>query len=205
MTTGKWYTPSGRSIQKEQPDSEAVPELMNETITVDGTPVIPEAPDTAAREQYRTASGRIVYGGGGIVPDLIVQPDTLMTAEKEFFDAASKAGNTYADVLFRYAVDYVRANPSLQPGFSITPQMEVELFNLLVAEGVSVTLEQLQNARRLVHRQVGLEIAQARWGQEGRAQRANRDDNVIRTAVQLLQRAPTQGDLFTVSSVTPAR
>ena len=88
---------------------------------------------------------------------------------------------------------------------SVTAQMESELFNLLVADGVEVTMEQLQNARRLVHRQVALEIAQAKWGQEGRAQRANRDDNVIRTAVQLLQRAPTQGDLFTLGSASTNR
>lgn len=206
MTTGKWYTPSGRSIQRTaQADSDAVMLSGSEPISVDGTPV-PESSDPSRREEYRTSGGRIVYGGGGIVPDLIVQPDTLMTAEKEFFDAASKAGNTYADVLFRYAVDYVRANPSLSAGFSITSQMESELHGLLVAEGVEVTLEQMQSARRLVHRQIGLEIAQAKWGQEGRAQRANRDDNVIQTAIDLLRRAPTQADLFTLSAApTSAR
>lgn len=206
MTTGKWYTPSGRSIQKEaQPASELALETTERTITVDGTAIIPEEADTTEREEYHTASGRVVYGGGGIIPDLIVRPDTLTTAEKEFFDAASKAGNTYADVLFRYAVDYVRANPSIQPTFTITPQMESELFNLLVAEGVEVTLAQMQSARRLVYRQLGLEIAQAKWGQEGRAQRANLDDNVIQRAVQLLQSATTQGDLFRVSANVAAR
>jgi hypothetical protein len=64
----------------------------------------------------------------------------------------------------------------------------------------------MQNARRLVHRQIGLEIAQAKWGQEGRAQRANRDDNVIRTAIELLQRAPTQAELLTLGATwTSAR
>lgn len=207
MTTGKWYTPSGRSIQKEgQADSEAILRHLESGVSVDGTPIVPEASaDTARREQYRTASGRIVYGGGGIVPDMIVQPDTLTAGEKAFFDAASMAGTTYSDVLFRYAVDYARANPSIEPDFQITAQMETELFNLLVAEGVNVTLEQMQNARRLVHRQIGMEIAQARWGQEGRAQRANRDDNVIGTAIQLLQQASTQGDLFSMSANASAR
>lgn len=207
MTTGKWYTPSGRSIQKEaQPDSEVVLDTADRSITVDGTPVVPEqSADTAQREQFRTAAGRVVYGGGGIVPDLIVQPDTLTMAEREFFDAASQAGNKFADVLFNYAVDYSRAHPSIQPDFVITTQMETELHNLLVSEGVDVTLEQMQNGRRLVHRQLGLEIAQAKWGQEGRAQRANLDDNVIQRAIQLLQRAPTQNDLFTVSSNVAGR
>lgn len=205
MTTGKWYTPSGRSIQKAAADSDAVMLNGTESISVDGTPV-PESPATGQREEYRTAGGRVVYGGGGIVPDVLVQPDTLTTAEREFFDAASKAGNTYADVLFRYAVDYVRANPSLTPEFTISSQMESEVHGLLVAEGVEVTLAQMQNARRLVHRQIGLEIAQAKWGQEGRAQRANRDDNVIQTAIELLQRAPTQAELLTLGATwTSAR
>jgi carboxyl-terminal processing protease len=198
MTTGKWYTPSGRSIQKDQQPEDAADLLDDDQArAADGQPVPdPAALDTTNLEEYHTTAGRIVYGGGGIVPDLIVPSDTLSTAERAFFDAASRAGTKYWDVIFRFAVDYVRQNPELQADFAVTPEMEQELLSMLVSEGVEVTAEQLQAARRLVDVHLGSEIAQARWGQEGRAQRANREDNVIRTAIDLLRQAPSQAELF---------
>jgi carboxyl-terminal processing protease len=201
MTTGKWYTPSGRSIQKERTtNGDPLALLEDEPIADDGTPVpSAEAIDLSGREEYRTDGGRVVYGGGGIVPDLIVRPDTLTLAEREFFNAVSSAGNRYSDVIFRYAVSHVRANPEIQPNFTVTPAMERELYELLRAEGVAVTWEQFEPATRLVDQHLGNEIARARWGQEGHAQRLNRDDSVIVTAIDLLRQAPSQQALFSMA------
>src|SRR5690606_18015757 len=95
MTTGKWYTPSGRSIQKDRTAEEEVAALFDAApIGPGGDPApVVEPVDTVEREAYRTDGGRIVYGGGGIVPDLIMQGDTLALAEREFFEATSRAGN----------------------------------------------------------------------------------------------------------------
>ncbi|MEX2583591.1 MAG: S41 family peptidase [Gemmatimonadota bacterium] len=201
MTTGKWYTPSGRSIQRDQQrEGDPIALLEEEPRAEDGQPVPEEtAIDTTQLEEFRTDGGRIVYGGGGIVPDLLIRSDTLTDVEREFFDAASRAGNKYPDVIFRYAVDYVRTHPDLEPGFVVTPAMEQEMLQMLVAEGVEVTPEQLEGASRLVELQLGGEIAQAKWGPEGRAQRANRDDNVIRSAIGLLREAPSQQELFSMA------
>src|SRR5690606_12324810 len=67
LTTGKWFTPSGRSIQLDR----------NE----DGTPV---HADTTNRPEYRSDAGRVVYGGGGITPDMPVQLDTLERGERVY-------------------------------------------------------------------------------------------------------------------------
>lgn len=198
MTTGKWYTPSGRSIQTENLNpGEAALRLSEEPIDQDGTPMpTEEMLDTTEREEYRTDGGRIVYGGGGIVPDLIVRGDTLTRAEREFFQAASRAGNRYVDAIFRFAVDHVRRNPELRPDFAVTPEMENELYQILRADGVEVTREQFEAAEDLVARHIGEQVALAKWGQEGRAQRVNRDDAVVRSAIELLRQAPSQEALF---------
>ncbi len=198
MTTGKWYTPAGRSIQK---DSMVDPMLLavDDTLPIggDGTPVPTEADiDTTQRETYRTRGGRVVYGGGGIVPDMIVRPDTLTSAERDFFDAASRAGNKYWNVIYRYALDYVRSNPDIEPDFAVTPEMQRQLFEMLSSEGVEVTWEQMQASQRLVRQHVGSEIALARWGPEARAQRANREDNIVNSAVDLLRDAGDTQSLF---------
>jgi len=201
MTTGKWYTPSGRSIQRErQVEGDAVALLETDAILPDGTPA-PDATDLDLRDrdEYRTEGGRVVFGGGGIVPDLIVRSDTLTLEERAFFEAASRAGNKYWDVLFRYAIEYVRANPDIPADFQVTPQMEEDVYRMLRAEGVEVTTEQLQSARRLVDRHIGGEIARAKYGPEGQAQRANREDNVVRTAIELLREATSQRALFSIA------
>ncbi len=204
MTTGKWYTPAGRSIQKDSSGDTALA-LAADGMPLggDGTPVAEI--DTAGREAYRTRSGRVVYGGGGIVPDVIVRPDTLTVAEREFFDAASRSGNKYWNVIYRYALEYVRSHPNLQPDFQVTPEMQQQLFNMLAEEGVEVTWEQMQASQRLVQQHVGAEIALAKWGPEARAQRANRDDNVVRAAVDLLRNASDTQSLFGMAQARAQR
>src|SRR5688500_13303079 len=77
MTTANWYTPSGRSIQKE-------PKLLPDGSYVE---VLPDSMETdsvrKSRPKYKSDAGRIVYGGGAVTPDIIVQPDTLTTDEKK--------------------------------------------------------------------------------------------------------------------------
>lgn len=77
LTVQRYYTPSGRSIQKKYTpgdlgDYEA--ELINrfisgETLNVDSAKINKE-------DWYQTTGGRTVYGGGGIMPDVFVPEDT---------------------------------------------------------------------------------------------------------------------------------
>src|SRR6185436_105455 len=76
LTTGKWYTPSGRSIHRERRITEDGRVL--EGRLVDGR-IVEDDPDSvetetsrARRPQFRSDAGRVVYGGGGIVPDFLV-------------------------------------------------------------------------------------------------------------------------------------
>jgi carboxyl-terminal processing protease len=198
MTTGRWYTPVGRSIQKDHKADGDLAELIDEDpISADGQPVpAAEAIDTVTREAYRTDSGRVVYGGGGIVPDMMVTPDTLTTAEKDFFTTVAKGGSKFNDAIFRYAVDHVRDNPNLQPGFPITDAMLNQFFQRLTDGGLEVTREQYSAAEQLVRQRLGYEISQAKFGSAVAAQRSNADDKLVRTALELLRSAPTQQALF---------
>lgn len=196
VTTGKWYTPVGRSIQKDaKRRGDPVALTEDAPIAEDGVPV-QEPADTTARKPYRTDTGRVVYGGGGIVPDVIVEPDTLIESEKEFFKAASKSGNTFNDVLFRYALEYGRSHPKLRRDFVVTPAMRQEFLRRLRAAGVSVTEEQVAAAGTLIDERLAQEIALHKFGQAVAAQRANASDNVIRTATEMLRSARSQQALF---------
>jgi carboxyl-terminal processing protease len=198
MTTGKWYTPVGRSIQKPfDPHGEAAEaegaDSAAAAITPDGATV---PGDSTKKQPYRTDSGRTVYGGGGIVPDVAIKPDTATTAEKAFYTAVSKQASKFNDVMLRYAVEYERRTPNLSRDFQITQEMRRELWNRLRSAGVEVPFEQLEGARRLIDARLIDEIATSRFGQSVAAMRDDVNDRALQEAVRLLQRSTDQASLF---------
>ena len=91
LTTGKYYTPSGRCVQAIDYARRAE----------DGS--VERIPDSLTTE-YRTVAGRSVRDGGGITPDVPLQPDSLPNIL--FYLANS-------DVLFDFATDYTRLHPTM--------------------------------------------------------------------------------------------
>jgi carboxyl-terminal processing protease len=193
MTTGKWYTPVGRSIQKPFRAQDADPEADPDSVAADTAQA---AADTTKRRPYRTDAGRTVLGGGGIVPDVTVKPDTTTLAERALITAVSKKAGIFNDVMMRYAVEYERRAPNLARNFQITPEMHRELFSRLHAAGVELTWEQFEAGRRLIDARLVNEISVSRFGPSAAAQRNDVDDRTLQQALRLLQGADTQAALF---------
>jgi carboxyl-terminal processing protease len=87
LTISRYYTPSGRLIQRPYDNKEAYysGEGRVEGEEGDNLEHAQDVDDkgTASRPQFKTAGGRTVYGGGGITPDYIVKSDTIgMLARK---------------------------------------------------------------------------------------------------------------------------
>lgn len=79
VTISQYHTPSGRLIQKpykEGREEYAYEIYAREAASEDAQHFIEDVPDSLV---YHTMAGRDVYGGGGIVPDFIVQEDTTLT------------------------------------------------------------------------------------------------------------------------------
>ncbi|MFN8586940.1 MAG: S41 family peptidase [Candidatus Eisenbacteria bacterium] len=76
LTTGLYYTASGRSLQKPR---KGMP-TFDDAAEDEDAPEDAAAPESVATEkpqEFRTGMGRVVFGGGGITPDLEVKPDSL--------------------------------------------------------------------------------------------------------------------------------
>jgi carboxyl-terminal processing protease len=204
MTTAKWYTPSGRSIQKERK-------------VVDGRFVAEEeAPDSLetdsvrkSRPTFKSDAGRVVYGGGGITPDVIVQPDTLTTIEQQVAKAiAAKSQEVYA-----LRADYaVELKPTIKsPNFTVQPAWREEFYRRLQGAGVVVDKSQYDQAAPYIDRLLGSRIAQATFGDSVAQKRSFVDDNQLQKAIELLKKGQNQKDLFVIAqreqpaAVTPAR
>ena len=80
LTVARYYTPSGRSIQKPYDDPEAYEHEMYDRYE---TGEMEAARNMLIQDstEYYTDNGRIVYGGGGIMPDVFVPIDTLSLDE----------------------------------------------------------------------------------------------------------------------------
>lgn len=187
LTTARWYTPSGRSIQGPY----GVGSQDSQIAVADSVGGEPEI--------YYTDAGREVTGGGGIYPDLVLR-DTLTREEQEFVRAMNASGGKFFDALYGFAFDYVRENADMQPGFPVTEQMYREFFDRLVARDVEVDQEAYADARDWVGRQLGYRVAYTKWGQQAAIRRFNTDDKQVAVATQLLRRADTPRSLFALAA-----
>ena len=101
VTISHFYTPSGRLIQTPYVSGDradyyaAKRELHAEAATLSLDQIIERVPDSL---RFETSHGRTVIGGGGILPDFIVQPDTASALLRAVF--RRNLTNTYARLLF---------------------------------------------------------------------------------------------------------
>lgn len=189
MTTARWYTPVGRSIQRPLDENGRAP--ISDVVEGDSA-----AADTAKVERFRTAAGRTVLGGGGIRPDVLIAPDTLTTAEQEFARTLQKHGSKFGDVLYRFAVEYAARSNGLQRDYEVTPQMLADFYNALREAGIEVERAQFDAARRWITRELVYQISYAKWGQQEARRRLNADDPQVLVARQLLRQASDPMSLF---------
>ncbi len=197
LTTARWFTPSGRSIQKEPRDQLLTTE--NGVITLWGQVV--QHPDLTDRPRFASAGGRVVHGGGGIVPDLWVLPDTLTADENEAVRKLFAFGGQYVQARQSWAVRYLQEHPALEPGFVVSDADLADFHALLAEREVEMTFEELLRARRTVEYDLGSEVALQAWEDRGRFERNASFDAQLRRALELLRAARSPDDLFRLAGV----
>ena len=90
LTISRYYTPSGRSIQKPYEGGHYLKNATAAATDEDEDNYTHEydvnSTDTS-RPKFKTASGRTIYGGGGITPDFLVRNDTTQMATRKIWAA----------------------------------------------------------------------------------------------------------------------
>jgi len=190
MTTAKWFTPSGRSIQKDRkllPDGSFV-EILPDSMETDSV--------RKSRPKFRSDAGRIVYGGGAVTPDVIVSPDTLTSEEQKLLTVLAPKAQIVRSTLIDYAVEQ---KGKVQPNFVVSKALRDEFYNRLVAKGVKVDKAQFEAGGSEIDRLLGSSIARIAFGDSTAKRRDIRDDAQLRRSVEMLKRGQTQLDLFAVA------
>jgi carboxyl-terminal processing protease len=187
ITTGKWYTPSGRSIHRER-------KLLANGRFVETRPDSLETEaQKRARPTYSSDAGRTVYGGGGISPDVMVPDDTLLTTEQEFLRAVAPKAQAFATVLNRLALDL---KPVAPRDFTITPEWRAELRRRLTAAGVTVEPKHEAAATKMLDRELDRRVSRLVLGDAGARRRSVANDHQLSRAAALLSGARSQDALF---------
>jgi carboxyl-terminal processing protease len=184
LTTARWYTPSGRSIQRPAASEEAQAALAQ--ATEDGAELRVDTLPT-----HETISGRLVRGGGGIVPDVIVRGDTLTTGERTFIRELGGNIAAYRDALVTTAIAIKERRLVTSESFTVTDAMREMVFAHLASKEISLTDAAKAGGRDLVDDQLGWEVARYVFGPQGELRRRAADDPQVREAVERLRRGST--------------
>jgi carboxyl-terminal processing protease len=190
LTTAKWFTPSGRSIQRERK-------------IIDGR-FVEEAPDTnetehskKSRPAYKSDAGRTVYGGGGITPDLIVDNDTLSTQEFQYLRATAPKTQEIYSMENDFALELSK---KVQRGFTVEPAWRDEYFQRLQGLGVPVDRKLFDAAQRYIDNQLEQRVSRLAEGDSTAKRRELKIDVQLQKAVAMLEKAQNQRDLFTIAT-----
>lgn len=177
LTTSKYYTPSGRNIQRDYSS-------FYDYYVADENDDATEIP-LSHRKQFKTDTGRIVYGGGGITPDVIVKPAQL-SRTTQILEVRS--------AIFNYAVDYAAKHPELTKSLAITPAI-LDEFTRFAAEKEIASLDDIRQAlqkpddRKYIDRALKAEIIAAKYGFDASYPYRLEGDTQVEKALELFPEA----------------
>jgi carboxyl-terminal processing protease len=195
ITTARWYTPSGRSIQRR-----ARSEEEQEALT-DSAAVRPDTAKPAAGQVFHTDHGRVVVGGGGIVPDVAVRPDsTQLVAARRLNAALGKNVAIFNDALAAFALEARARHAVSSPTFEVSPDMRASFLASLARRGVMLDTATAAAVRTFIDQDIGYEVAQFSFGRAGSIRRLFEEDPVLMQAAQFAARAKTPADLLTLAT-----
>ncbi len=191
VTTSRWFTPVGRSINRPRLQ-EGQP--VRASLLRAGATDSAQVPDSA--RAYYSRAGRSLKGGGGIRPDIELRPDSLTESEQAFATALGGNVPKYRDAMARYALDLKGAGTIIDEDFVISDAMLAELLTRLRTRGVELPDSVWSGAKGLVSEQFGYEVSRYVFGREAELRRRAQNDNQIRRAMELLQKAESPTDLL---------
>ena len=190
ITTGKWYTPSGRSIQA---DHDRLGDERFVEYADDGP-----TPDTTKRKrpEFKSDGGRIILGGGGVTPDVVVAPDTLPTAERDLARAYGPQQAQWYVALYGTGLQH---KGSLKPDFVVQPAWREAFWGKVQAAKINVTRAQFDAGIGLVDRSLETFTARLAFGDSTAFRRSVRYDRQLNTAIDYLRRGGTQRQLLALA------
>ena len=185
LTVARYYTPSGRGIQRDYSKFEDQADYQADAFKEE----VPTDSALATRPKFKTANGRTVFGGGGIYPDVVVhdppiltRPEIDMITKRVFFGPANRLVTRQKDVTWK---------PEMlaRDRFKLDETQWRELRDAIAAKGVKMDDSTWTAERPFVIHQLRAEIAQETLGGLERYKIAVEEDTQLARALELFPQA----------------
>jgi carboxyl-terminal processing protease len=186
LTISKYYTPSGRLIQRPYKGKEI--DQYYSTV-MDSMPAETPLDSSAEKPIYHTSGGREVYGGGGITPDIVVKYKSRdkspsltqrFIQKRLFFEVASKYASNHKSLKKSFN-DYLHS-------FEVDEYLLNELKNLVDKKDIDYTDSEFMANKNYYKSMLKAEIARNIWGNEKYYQVLMLYDNQYKKALSLFYR-----------------
>ena len=185
LTVARYYTPSGRGIQRDYTKFEDQADYQADAFKEE----VPTDSALATRPRFKTANGRNVYGGGGIYPDVVVhdppnltRPEIDMITKRVFFDYANRIVTHQKEAAWK---------PEMlaRDRFKLDEVQWRELRESIAAKGVKMDDSTWTGERPFTLHQLRAEVAQQTLGGLERYKIAVEEDTQLARALELFPQA----------------
>ncbi|MES2765334.1 MAG: S41 family peptidase [Bacteroidota bacterium] len=195
LTISRYYTPSGRTIQRDYKDKDKYRGLEGRAELEEGetaTSVDKLSKTDTNRPVFKTSGGRTVLGGGGIVPDYVIKSDTVTPLSVairrknlfwEFTDDYLKGKGS--SIRSTYISDY---NKFLK-GFTITDAILNDFKAVAQKDSIEWNETQAKTDNQFLRTSLKATIARAIWGNKGYTPVFVTMDKQVQKALQLFPEA----------------
>jgi carboxyl-terminal processing protease len=170
LTISKYYTPSGRSIQRSYDNKEDYYSELGDRIEVEGDNLTHTAEQDSSRPKFKTNGGRTVFGGGGITPDYITKSDKLTEYSRNLLRN---------NVFYQFVLKYVdKHNGSLKTRygndlqkfrkeFSFSSAEEKSFIDFAKEKGVELIDEDFEIDKDYIFTRLKAQVARNYWKNVG--------------------------------------
>lgn len=186
LTVARYYTPSGRCIQRSYDNSEDYFFDFYKRIVETDDSIAENPSDT---EKFYTTAGRVVYGGGGITPDLIVK----RTKYNEYINMLSNKGLIYT-FCFEYADNNRNTlikNFKTASEYNGKYQIDNELFQNFISfaskNGIKASAREVQESAAIIKAEMKAYIGRNLFSNRGFYPNIHKIDETFNKAIEILK------------------
>ncbi|AEA43587.1 S41 family peptidase [Fluviicola taffensis] len=188
LTIARYYTPSGRSIQKSFGESYEDYYHSNDKRRDNGEYFAPDSSVFKNAKKFKTLKGRTVYDGGGIMPDVFVPLDTTNST---YYYLALRYSGAFQQVAFDFASKNRSSWKTIQD-FNANFETPKNLLQNLIKTGENLDIpyrsDDFKRSEGLIKEVMKAEIARQLFIEEGYFLVTASSDKEVQKALQILKR-----------------
>ena len=193
LTISRYYTPSGRSIQKSYEGGHKAYSQDIYNRFEHGEMFSKDSIQFDDSLKYKTTKGRIVYGGGGIMPDYFIPLDTSSNLGGSFF------GQLITTNVFReYTLTYYEEHKSefdkmdyqeYYEDFDVSDKMLDQLVKKAKDAEIDFSQEEFQDSKEVLKNRIKAWVGRSAWGNDAFYQIIYEDNDIFQKALKLFDEA----------------